>query len=135
MDANLRRPGRRPHSSTVVRAGVTIGVTVWLAPRVRSLLSKSSLDGLSQKVDRLVGSQATLADSLERRLRALEETSARAEAEIRFVSSVVIGDRIAPTESPVTSTLTSDPLARHDLRSDPAMGGNGADPHPTGGVR
>lgn len=80
--------GRQPRSAELAAKGVGIALTAtrWLDRR----LSGSARTTLAEQVERLVVAHDRLASTTDRRLRSLEESAARAEAEMRFMASLLV---------------------------------------------
>lgn len=78
-----------------VHAAVAVGVSHWLVRRLDAQSAQPPLDRLGDRVERLVVAHEALAEAIDRRLRSVEETAARAEAEARFTATLV-GDHACP---------------------------------------
>jgi hypothetical protein len=78
-----------------VHAAVAVGVSHWLVRRLDAQSTQRTLDRLGGHVERLVVAHEALAEAVDRRLRSVEESAARAEAEARFTATLV-GDHACP---------------------------------------
>lgn len=72
-----------------LRAVAVIGVSLWLCRRMDQWLADPGWRGLAKSVQDLMAAHDRLAETVDRRLRSLEESSARAEAEVRFMATLL----------------------------------------------
>lgn len=97
----------------VAHAAVTVGLSLWLVRRLDGRSAEPDIDRLGDQVHRLVGAHEALAEVVDRRLRSVEESAARAEAEARFTATLT-GDHAGPR--PTLTDLpgaAGGPEARH----------------------
>jgi hypothetical protein len=73
-------------------AAVVIGVPLWLCRRLDQRLTDPGWDRLTKPVQDLTAAHDRMAMTTDRRLRSLEESTARAEAEVRFMATL-LGER------------------------------------------
>ncbi|MGH9210912.1 MAG: hypothetical protein ACRD2C_09540 [Acidimicrobiales bacterium] len=97
-----------------LRLAVVTGVVRWLARRLDGWLAAMGRDALANQVDGLVAAHERLAETIDRRLRSLEETAARGEAEVRFMATL-LGQQDG-AEPPRTGVDRSEPSRRTGFR-------------------
>lgn len=98
--------GRRPSAAVrmTLGAAAVLGVSLWLSRRLDQRLADPRWDRLAKQVRSLMAAHDQLAETIDRRLRSLEESAARAEAEVRFMASLLGEHRGAQSTRETPST-------------------------------
>lgn len=108
------------------RAAVIIGAAFWLCRRRDRQLAEPERGGIVTAICDLTSAHGRLAATVDRRLRSLEESTARAEAEMRFMATL-IGEPHGVRPRQQTKTSRAD-RAERPHRTSERMGLRASDP-------
>jgi hypothetical protein len=93
----------------IIRLAIVVGVPVWVSRRIARQPADPCPNLLCDQIERLVAADEAMAQKVDLRLRSLEETTARAEAEVRFMATLL-------GEGPAARTAEAEPDQLNDRR-------------------